>query len=293
MLKRRPLLAAGLLWLATTALAEDFPSPASCDLNAGEWEQVSCLLAPVKTYGMLESPRKSLPEPWKRLFLEQREALPSPGSFRAYLHQAGIQERDIGGALEQPISQNSYGETARYLIIHDTSTLLEPSRKSNFPAFTNARGWSDNKLRILERKKNAHIFIGRTGQSSTAVDLGEALLTTKFEKTSRERLEGLFIGVENLQPRRLDGRGIDSIAPSPGFTPAQMNRLAVVYVAASIRAGRWLIPAFHAVLDKGIPNAHDDPQHFDLARFSAALDKVLAETRKRPRTKLALEQMEQ
>lgn len=283
MLKRHHRLVAGLLWLATSALAEDLPSPARCDLNAGEWEQVSCLLAPVKTYGMLESPRQSLPEPWKRLFLEHREALPSPVSFRAYLRQAGIREKDIGGALEQPISQNAYGETARYLIIHDTSTLLEPSRKRNFPAFANSRTWSDSKLNLLEKKKNAHIFIGRTGQSSTAVDLGEALLTTKFEKTQRERLEGLFIGVENLQPRRLDGRGIDSIAPSPGFPPAQMKRLAVVYVAASIRAGRWLIPAFHAVLDSGIPNAHDDPQHFDLGRFSAALDKVLAESGKQQR----------
>jgi len=196
------------------------------------------------------------------------------------LQRARIQEEDIGGLLGQPISKNAYGETARYLIIHDTSTLLETQRKRNFPPFSNGRAWSDAKLEVLRKQKNAHVFIGRAGQSMTVVDLGEALLTTKFEKTDRGRLEGLFIGVENIQPRMLDRRGIDSIAPVPGFTMAQMKRLAVVYVAASIRAERWLIPAFHAVLDNGIPDGHDDPQHFDLVKFSAVLDNVLKEVGK-------------
>jgi len=216
-----------------------------------------------------------LPVPWKKLFMDHQQVLPSVENFRAYLRQAGIQEKDIGGGLGQPISKNSYGENARYFIIHDTSTLLEARGKRGFPAYSNGKAWSDGKIKILEQKKNAHVFIGRTGQSSTAVDLGQALVTTKFEKANRERLEGLFVGVENIQPRRLDSKGIDSISPVPGFTQTQLKRLAVVYVAASIRAGRWLIPAFHAVLDNGIKDGHDDPQHFDLDQFSAALNEVL------------------
>lgn len=276
----RCLLVLGLGLVASASRAGDLPSPARCDLNATDWAQALCLLTPVKTYGELGSYRQSLPAPWQRL-LNDQQALPAAANFRVYLRRRGIEEQDIGGALARPISRNAEGETARYLVIHDTSSLLAQPGTDTFPRFANGPAWSENQLRLLVLKKNAHVFIGRTGHSSTAVDLGEALITTKFEKANRERLEGLFVGVENIQPRLLDRRGIDSIAPAPGFTRAQMQRLAVVYVAASIRAGRWLIPAFHAVLDSGIADAHDDPQHFDLAGFSAVLNRLLSEQGRR------------
>jgi hypothetical protein len=57
----------------------------------------------------------------------------------------------------------------------------------------------------------------------------------------------------------------------------------MVYIVASVRAGRWLIPAFHAALDEGIPNAHDDPQNFDLAAFDGAVSKALTEVKGRAR----------
>ena len=41
----------------------------------------------------------------------------------------------------------------------------------------------------------------------------------------------------------------------------------MLYVLASARAGTWMIPAFHANIDRGIPDAHDDPQNFNLAAF--------------------------
>lgn len=263
--------------LAISVRADELPSPGRCDLNATDWEQAKCLMATVKTYGVVGESRDSLPSPWEKLFVGRQIALPSAERFEVYLRHAHISAKDVGGDLALPISHNAYGETARYLIIHDTSTLLGNSKKGNFPPYSNGQAWSDSMLKILEKKKNAHIFIGRTGQSTTAVDLSAPLLTTKFEKTNRDRLEGLFIGVENLQPRMRDRKGIDAIAPSPGFTRAQMQRLSVIYVAASIRAGRWLIPVFHAVLDSGIADAHDDPQHFDLDKFSAALHGVLSE----------------
>jgi hypothetical protein len=70
------------------------------------------------------------------------------------------------------------------------------------------------------------------------------------------------------------------VAPQPGFSEAQYRRLALLYVAASLRAGTWLIPAYHAVLDSGFDGGHDDPQNFDLAVWDArlgALFKVLEE----------------
>ena len=80
--------------------------------------------------------------------------------------------------------------------------------------------------------------------------------------------------MELVQPRKSDpagGRGNDGVAPDPGFTPAQYERLALLYIAASVRKGSWLIPAFHAVLDTGYVNGHDDPQNFSLTAWSESI----------------------
>lgn len=59
----------------------------------------------------------------------------------------------------------------------------------------------------------------------------------------------------------------DRIAQTPGLSDAQMQKLALTYIAASVRAKMWLIPAYHATVDDGISNGHDDPQHFDPVRW--------------------------
>jgi hypothetical protein len=48
------------------------------------------------------------------------------------------------------------------------------------------------------------------------------------------------------------------------------------------RAGRWLIPAFHAVIDEGIYDKHDDPQNFEFAVFDENLEKLLDRLRNPP-----------
>jgi hypothetical protein len=68
--------------------------------------------------------------------------------------------------------------------------------------------------------------------------------------------------------------------PITGFTKAQLDRLAVVYIAASVSAvGKWLIPAFHVVLDQIVPGGHDDPQNFNLDQWSNQLNDILTEIR--------------
>ena len=87
-------------------------------------------------------------------------------------------------------------------------------------------------------------------------------------------LKGLFLHVELIQPRRRApgrGRRNDAMAPTPGFTTAQYDRLALLYTIASVRAGRWMIPAFHAPIDYGIRGGHDDPQNFEIAAFARSL----------------------
>jgi TonB family protein len=68
------------------------------------------------------------------------------------------------------------------------------------------------------------------------------------------------------------GHRNDARTPDPAFTTAQYDRLALVYVIASVRAERWLVPAFHAAIDAQIPNGHDDPLNFDIDSFARSVD---------------------
>ena len=99
---------------------------------------------------------------------------------------------------------------------------------------------------------------------------------TKFEQAANfgGALKGLFLHVELIQPRRSARHGgrNDAQSPDPAFTAAQYDRLALLYTIASVRAGRWLIPAFHAAIDADIRNGHDDPLNFDIDSFADSLD---------------------
>ncbi len=99
-------------------------------------------------------------------------------------------------------------------------------------------------------------------------ELSQPWRATRFERATRfgTDLKGLFLHVELVQPRRSQpgrGRGNDALAPTPGFSDIQYDRLALIYTIASVRAGRWLIPAFHVAIDSGIRGGHDDPQNFE------------------------------
>src|SRR6516225_10046258 len=74
---------------------------------------------------------------------------------------------------------------------------------------------------------------------------------------------------------RVPGHRNDARTPDPAFTTAQYDRLALVYIIASVRAERWLVPAFHAAIDAQIPNGHDDPLNFDIDSFARSLDGLM------------------
>jgi hypothetical protein len=103
---------------------------------------------------------------------------------------------------------------------------------------------------------------------------------TKFEQAAEfgGALKGLFLHNEMIQPRRSApgrGRRNDARSPDPAFTAAQYDRLALLYVIASVRAERWLIPAFHAAIDAQIANGHDDPLNFNIESFATSLDGLI------------------
>ena len=242
--------------------------------------QATCLLRPVQRYARLGA-SAPLPD-----FLDRhvgRRADIAPAALRAYLAAQGIGEDSVGGAIGAPLSRavgRLAAPMARYFVIHDTSYpnfLAEP-----IPAHINDASWDFNDFTLrnpaLGGGPKGHVYVNRLGDSLQVRDFGTAGYASKLEK-DKPSLTGLFLHVELVQPRNSvpgGGRGNDGLAPDPGFTPAQYDRLALLYVAASVRKGTWLIPAFHAVLDTGFANGHDDPQNFSLQDWSQALARLHA-----------------
>ena len=181
-------------------------------------------------------------------------------------------------ALKQDLSHawdgKPFGPPARYFVIHDTSSGMG---KPYFPPN------DDPALNRLGEQYcggggyMAHTFINRLGKVLIAYDYGTAWRATKFERINPWR-KGLFLHNELTQPR-LPRKGESwsnaSLAPDPAFTEAQYRSLALLYAAASVRAGHWLVPAFHSAIDYAWLDGHDDPRDFDLARFDDALGDIV------------------
>lgn len=257
--------------LATFVFAISTTAQTPCPFSSSDVDQLArCLLRPVKMYGHLGPAPATLPDPLDTVIGKPIDV--TAASLKRYLDSQSITEASIGGSLSTPIPK------ARYFVIHDTSF---PYLKNDpFPADINEASWPHNKLSRWTTIRT-HVYVKRLGESGTANNFDRALTATKYENRGTGR-KGLFVHIELVQPRRRDpsgGASNDALAPSPGFTAKQLDRLALLYVTASVRRGRWLLPAFHAAVDAGIPDAHDDPQNFDLAGWLTSLESLLAELR--------------
>jgi len=296
----KSLLLAGLLALQQTCFAD--PSCAAFDAKAMQFagtplQQAACLVRGLHEHGLLDRKPTSIPVPLTTLVGEKIEI--PVARYRAFLMAQGIAERDIGGSLDDQLSRGNSNAPdapeAGYFVIHDTSTPNMGT--ADFPATMNDKSWSLNSLGRYVRGKPeqlpgcfksthpedqpvAHAFVNRLGESVAPVDFAIPWRATQFEKLHDCRAKGLFLHVELIEPRRSDpksAKGNDALSPVPAFTAGQYRRLAIIYVAASIRHGRWLVPSFHATLDEGISDGHDDPQGFSLTTWAAALGQVLRE----------------
>ena len=274
----RPLLLLSLLLSLPAAAQKTAPCPWAAwksGFQGNPRAQAACLLRPVKMYARIGQ-ASALPA-----FLDRHvgeKVTLSRSDLQAYLARQQINESDLGGALDAPLSR-AYGRlispVARYFVIHDTSYpnfLLEP-----IPAAIDTRDWDFNDFSLRNPARGGgpkgHVYVNRLGESVAVHGFDSANFASKLEK-DKPTLTGLFLHVELVQPRKSDpmgGRGNDGVAPEPGFTPAQYDRLALLYIAASVRKGHWLIPAVHAVLDTGYANGHDDPQNFSLATWSESI----------------------
>ncbi len=238
-------------------------------------EQATCLLRKVELMG--KKAPQPLPPVIKRLM--ERGGAPSEAQEAAAIAAFPQPYRIYAiGYQDLATSQTEAGVPLLYFVIHDTSTPFYgadrfPKHLDNDPKVNSFESY-------LAAEPVAHIFLNRQGQIWGAHDFSIPWRATKLEsRVVGPTARGRFVHIETVQPRRFlpgaTNRG-QTYGPKPGFSPAQYRMLAALYVYASARAGRWLIPAFHSTVDDGIPDAHDDPQNFDLKRFASELEKLLS-----------------
>ncbi len=253
-------------------------------------EQAKCLLRPVFKYGHIGSPLPQLPAPLETLVGTAAMQV-TKDRVRAFVTSEGVNPSELGGdlntALSRAHSNDPNAPLARYFVIHDTSSCVQSGPPSGgcgpatvFPqdADKSTRRW--NQPETWRNFKDAHLFITRDGQliAPQGRTFSVPWRATKREAMIGEPSRGLFLHIENVQPRLSDSnaaRPNDATAPVPGFTEIQLRRLAMVYVSASLRAGTWLIPAYHAALDAGLGDGHDDPQNFDLTAWAGQICAVI------------------
>ncbi|PZR90891.1 MAG: hypothetical protein DI537_17600 [Stutzerimonas stutzeri] len=226
-------------------------------------EQAGCLLRAVKKKGAGAVPQP-LPE-WINSNVGQPVSL-TPEQLGRYLAAQGIDAKDIGGPIHKAEAAD-----VRYFVIHDTSSP-EIDEAKGFPTDLDKPSYSGNRLASWNGniKNQVNLIISRDGQSRAYRRWGEArpspaikLEMQRYSAASKKR----FVHVENVQPRLKPESSFAWVAPTPGFSPKQEERLALAYIAASIQAGTWLLPAYHFNIDEGLPDGHDDPQNTDLASW--------------------------
>jgi hypothetical protein len=247
-------------------------------------EQAICLLRKIEP--LAERHEQPLPPVITRLMTDG--GAPSAAQQAAAL--AALPEPYRSYATEHasdPVSQTEAGLPLLYFVIHDTSDPFYgndpfPRDLDNDPRVNSFESYIDQ---TFATEPVAHIFLNRQGQIWAGHEFAEPWRATKLEsRVVGPTARGRFVHIETVQPRRFlpgaTSRG-QTEAPRPGFTREQYRMLAALYVYVSGRAGHWLIPAQHNTVDAGIPDAHDDPQNFELRQFGAELERLVNPPRRR------------
>ena len=241
-------------------------------------EQTTCLMRKIEVKGV----RKVQPLPPVLIRLMQSDGAPTPAMKAAALAAFPQPYRDYAAQYaDAPVSSTAEGHPLLYYVIHDTSTPFYEHQP--FPKRLN-QNWKVNDFTpyidgTFADAPVAHIFLNRVGQIWAGHEFQEGWRATKLEsRVVGPRARGRFVHIETVQPRRfLPGATTraETHGPKPGFTREQYRMLAALYVYVSARAGRWLIPAQHNTVDSTIPQAHDDPQNFDLKAFGRELERFV------------------
>lgn len=282
----KSLLALPLLLLAAPAAAEDIGecrfSRETLTFAGTRTEQATCLLRKIELLAV----RKRQPLPKVIRDLMERDDGPSAAQKAAAIEAFPEPYRTFAREwADTALSRTDEGLPALYFVIHDTSTPFYandpfPKRLNQDLKVNDFTPYMDG---TFAREPVAHIFLNRVGQIWAGHDFQEGWRATKLEsRVVGPRARGRMVHIETVQPRRFlpgaTSRG-QTYGPKPGFTKEQYRMLAALYIYASARAGMWLIPAQHNTVDAGIPDAHDDPQNFELKHFAKELEKLVGKSR--------------
>jgi hypothetical protein len=249
-------------------------------------EQAMCLMRGLDGTRNLGPRLESLPEALATR-IGRDTGLPPRETLSAFLSKQDL-EWDFAAHLWQPVSHaednNPEAPQARYFVIHDTSGPNYGHRAFPDDTDTTAKFNDLKNYYCADGWGKAHIVVNRSGEMIVDHDFAIPWRETKFERAVDfvGTLKGLFLHVELIQPRRAApgyGRYNDAQAPTPGFTTAQYDRLALLYTIASVRAGHWLVPAFHAAIDADIRDGHDDPRGFDIDSLANSLTLLIEKLR--------------
>jgi hypothetical protein len=258
-------------------------NPATLSFAGAPVDQARCLMRGMDRTRNLTAALPALP-PALASRIGTATGLPRRTALASYLASRPDLDAEFGAYLAAPLSRANDNDpedtVARYFVIHDTSgpryghrpfpdDINTTSRFNNLRNFECDDGWG-----------KAHVVVNRAGTMLLDHDFQIPWRETKFEQAANfaGALKGLFVHIELIQPRRsASGHGSynDAQSPDPAFTVVQYDRLALLYAIASVRRGNWLIPAFHAAIDAGIPNGHDDPLNFDIGSFSESVDRIV------------------
>ncbi len=238
--------------------------------------QARCLLRHVGPRGVISPHPARLPR-----VLAARVGRPieiDPGVLERYLGPGRLgMPGDLGDPVSRANDNDPAAPLARYFVIHDTSSLY--LGRKPFPPDLDTSPAINDVTPFLGPNAVAHAFVKRTGEIVWGHDFSVPWRATQFEsRVVKLPAKGLFLNIENVEPRRADPAGPpgnDWIAPRHGFTRGEYESLTLLYIVASRRAGAWLIPTFHATLDAGLLDAHEDPQNFEMKAFGAALARHL------------------
>lgn len=269
-----------LLVLQSSLCAQESQCPFD---SSDENSLARCLIRPVLRGGNSGPIPADLPQTLQELIGQPMDI--TLVRLRQYLADNGISNPSIGGEVKQDVTK------VRFFVIHDTSS--PEISAANFPSNINEATWSGNKLsNWVQSNTPTHVFVNRLGESAMKANFKDVVGATRYEAgrdfsnqaarlQARNRRRGLFVHIELIQPRRRSNPNSPyyDIPPSPGFTQKQLDRLALLYVVASVRANRWLLPAFHLSVDNTIPGAHDDPQNFEMQIWLDSLDTLLRKLR--------------
>ncbi len=243
-------------------------------------EQASCLLRKVKILGNVDATPAQLPstsqasscQPVTISRTKLRQAL-----FRSGTDRVPGSEASLDGPATCPPRGNTrqsaghrWRATSSFTIrVRRISGTWRNFLLTSIPA-TRSIGSTVSRARRTPRRT----YPQPPGQIYVGHDFGVPWRATKLEQQIGTLSRGMFLHIENVQPRRKHPSQPDGNAPTPGFSTTQYDRLALLYLMASMRAQTGLVPAFHAAIDQGLSDGHDDPQNFSLEDFDAALGRL-------------------